>query len=372
MPENKKKIFYLTTTNWWWAKQRPQFIAEGLSKFYKVTYVYPKTYGNRKNAGIPTDISTDLELLQIFKLPLNRFRLIRFLNRSLFLLQILPFISRYNFFWFSHPIIYNQIKRVLPNHSVIVYDCMDDHLEFPSVKRNKKQLTELFESEKNLVNIADTLIFSAEHLKDIVISRYKSARDYSVINNAVSKEFIWPLRDKDLISQDFTKYDNHFKLVYTGTISAWFDFDLILESLKTFPNIVYFLAGPAEINIPSHERIIYLGPVSHTKIKSLFGISDALVMPFRDNDLVRSVNPVKIYEYIAGCKLSIILKYPETDKFRDFVYLFSTTEEYLTLISRLIEGILQMKKTSEECVAFCCQNTWDERIKEIIQILDGE
>jgi len=45
----KSKILYLMHVDWEWIKQRPQFIAEGLSKFYDVHVFFPVSYFNKFN-----------------------------------------------------------------------------------------------------------------------------------------------------------------------------------------------------------------------------------------------------------------------------------------------------------------------------------
>ena len=41
-----KTILYLMHIDWNWIKQRPQYIAEGLSKKYRVIVMYKHTYNN--------------------------------------------------------------------------------------------------------------------------------------------------------------------------------------------------------------------------------------------------------------------------------------------------------------------------------------
>jgi teichuronic acid biosynthesis glycosyltransferase TuaH len=367
-----QKILYLTATNWWWAKQRPQFIAEGLSEFYKITYTFPKIYKTRNIVKCENVTNPNLELNQVFKLPMDRIRWVRSLNRILLILQLRSIIPLYDIIWITHPNIYKQIKSILPANPRIVYDCMDDYLEFPNTKRNKKAAKETFDNEKALVIISEVLIFSAEHLKNKVIARYELLRNYLIVNNAVSKEFLLQINDELFHFPGIHDHKDHIKLVYTGTISAWFDFDLVVRSLNDFDNIIYILAGPLEINIPSNSRIIYLGSISHQNIKKIYNIADAFVMPFHDEELIRSVDPVKVYEYISGCKPIIVLKYSGTDKFEDFVYRYSSPEEYITLVGQLSEGIMKMKKSTDDCNAFTSTNTWEKRVKEIVSRLTGK
>ena len=56
---------------------------------------------------------------------------------------------------------------------------------------------------------------------------------------------------------------------YVGTISHWFDFDILLKSLNEFEDIEYRLIGPVSgVTIPENDRIKYLGSVDHQDIYS--------------------------------------------------------------------------------------------------------
>ena len=47
-----------------------------------------------------------------------------------------------------------------------------------------------------------------------------------------------------------------------------------------------------------------------------------LVMPFKLDDLVQAVNPVKLYEYVYSHKPAIAIHYAETEQFEQFVHLY--------------------------------------------------
>ena len=83
-----------------------------------------------------------------------------------------------------------------------------------------------------------------------------------------------------------------YVLAYVGTISHWFDFDILLKSLKDFKNIEYRLIGPVSgVTIPENERIKYVGSVDHKDIYSNIKDADALIMPFKLNDIVEMKKP---------------------------------------------------------------------------------
>jgi teichuronic acid biosynthesis glycosyltransferase TuaH len=366
-----KKILYLTATNWWWAKQRPQFIAEGLSNFFDVTYVYPKIYrvSNIKKGKIPVN-NKNLHLTKIFKLPFERYRIIKRINDLLFNLQIRNRINGFDIIWIAHPIIYRQLKSVIPGKIPLIYDCMDDLIEFPAIKRNSELASQAMKSEKELIDNAAHVFFSCAYLKNRISDRYKYVKSSSVVNNGISKERAYSNVPEPELVSIIEPYRDFVKLTYTGTISEWFDFELITESLRKFNNIIYIMAGPAEVRIPRDERIIYLGPLKHEKINGLLNISDALIMPFKDCELIRSVDPVKVYEYVSSGKPAIVLKYGETDKFKEYVYLYSEGEEYFELVRQISERHLKPKQNRDNCLAFASENNWEKRVEKIVSQLN--
>jgi hypothetical protein len=85
--------------------------------------------------------------------------------------------------------------------------------------------------------------------------------------------------------------------------------------------------------------------------------------------LVKSINPVKVYEYIGSGKPSLVVSYSETDKFEDYVYLYNNESEYLKLMQRLVTNALPPKKPIEECLDFITGHTWEQRIVKIIETI---
>lgn len=58
-------------------------------------------------------------------------------------------------------------------------------------------------------------------------------------------------------------------------------------------------------------------------------------------------------------------RYQESEKFEDYVYLYDTTEECISILKDIISGKLNNKKTQEECLHFAMNNTWDNRVNTI-------
>lgn len=355
--------------HWGWIKQRPHFIAESLSEEYDVTACFLKSY--RYQTPTLSLSESNIKLKELFILPFSRYIPIAAFNHWLTIIQLSNLLKNYDIIWLTHPRMYDLIMNRLPKDAYVVYDCMDDALEFPHITSKPILIQRLTSIEKQLLNRSNTIFASAKHLKNILLQRYNVNKEVHVINNAINiyndnkvdQKLSPELRR--LFSDTETK-----KIVYIGTISEWFDFKLILKSVEQFHNITYILIGPTEVPIPQHDKIIYLPPVDHKKVHTIMESSDALVMPFLINDLIKSVNPVKVYEYIYAAKPAIICNYQETESFFNFVHLYKTDEEYLNLIGQVATGKLDIKCDREDYLSYSRQNTWFARVSKIREILD--
>ena len=98
---------------------------------------------------------------------------------------------------------------------------------------------------------------------------------------------------------------------------------------------------------------------------------DCLIMPFIVNELIEAVDPVKIYEYINFNKNIIMSKYNEVERFKNFVYFYQTLQDF----DNAIEDIKKTRRTKysqKDRKSFLQENTWKNRIKLLLDLLETE
>ena len=366
----KLKILYMMHVHWSWIKQRPHFIAEYLTENYDVTVCFDKSY--RYAEQDICDNRYDLKFKELFVLPFKRIAIIANINKWLLARQLSCVLTDYDIVWVTHPDLYDVIKNSLSHEITVVYDCMDDALEFPLAVNNPSLRRYIESCEGELIARCNILIASSLHLKEKLLSRYSIDKAVHVLNNAINI-YDNQIYDESKIPRKliYTLSNNKSKIIlYLGTISSWLDLDVIMESVKRYTGITYILIGPVDVVIPQHERIVYIPPVEHKYIFTIMDRADALLMPFLINELVLSVNPVKLYEYIYSLKPSIICKYEETEKFIDYVHLYTSREEYYDLVEQLLAGKLTLKMHQDKYLEFALRNTWNERASDIFNILN--
>lgn len=347
-----KRIAYFLNVPWSWIKQRPQFIAEQLAEEFEV-HIFEELEFKKRIQKNRKDKSIFFH--KMFRFPLQRKLPILKLNHYLHRFQLKKILRGYDIIWLTHPTQINYIN-VKKTNAIIVYDCMDDMLLFPTV-RDKYDY--FFHSERNMIDRADCIFFSSEYLKNKIEKRYKkclSEKSY-ILNNAINENMLHIKFCADKIE----KKSPYKHIVYMGTIAEWIDFKMLYESLDVFEDIQYDFYGPFRTKVPySHERMVFHGAVEHDDVANVLANADLLIMPFVVTELIKAVNPVKLYEYIFAGVPSISVRYDESEKFSEFVYLYKNKEEYYQLLTRLIKKDLPVKPLNER-MFFLQKNTWNQR-----------
>ena len=364
--------------DWGWIKQRPHFIAELLSRDYCVDVYYRKANRVKKKDllnEIPVD-NKNLKITGFRYLPFSAIPIVKHLNlefiNNFFIKTQLPSFSKYDYVWITEPTQIEYIRPLLCKNNKLIYDCMDDMEEFPHVKFNNELRKRIVKDEKYLLKNSNYLFFSAEYLKDKVLKRTGIVRtDVNIVNNALE---LPSLDDKEItnpVALDIIRFVKKLTkpLLYVGTIDAWFDFDSVTRAIKEIPDLNIVLLGPLRTSMPNHERIHYMGTVDRKYLFSIMPLAFALVMPFKLNELIKSVNPVKLYEYIYTGRPIIATKYGETEKFGEYVELYSSSEEFIRIINSL-SSRHNSDNYLQKCRDFVRENTWDERYKQITSVLN--
>jgi teichuronic acid biosynthesis glycosyltransferase TuaH len=336
---------------WGWIKQRPHFIAEELSKHFSIRVYYQTIYSNfRRNKN-----SSNIKRTRLLNIPMRSFRLLGEMDKILTRLIVKNIVKwgKYDVIWVTHPSHVDYLNNIcIP----IIYDCMDDHAHFSISDAPLK------EKEIQLFKLASLVTFSSNRLSEI---NNTLCRNSLILLNGISDNIASKVMESN--DNSVTEIRNIF---YFGTIASWFDFDTVSRILDNCPNVVFNIIGPSEVELVNHPRIYYHGSVDHSDLVSIIESADAFIMPFLRNNLIESVDPVKMYEYIATCKPIISVYYNELDKFDGFVNFYSNTEEILLICEKINNSTLKTYERGE-AIDFLLKSTWSERTNSLVRALEG-
>lgn len=347
------KLFYIMGIDWSWIYQRPQIFAEKLANDYQVTVLFPRSVLKWRDNS-PTIPNIEFRIL--WTLPYQEKNIVigkiaRWINRKLF-----RDIADFSYVYVGYPL----YARYVPEdyRGKVIYDCMDDHAAlYPDPQR----VDRIIQWENKLIHHSDLIVASSNRLLEKVNSIAGESKGILIRNG---------VKNADVHELKLAQQKEIYRLCYIGTISEWFDYELLTESLRQVDKIQYHLIGPASTKV-LQDGIVYEGVVQHENLGDAIKEYDCLIMPFRVNEIVLSVDPVKLYEYIAFGKCIISVYYPEIERFEDFVYFYKTHEEYIVLLETLKNQGFPPKYSKQQQEEFLKSNTWDMRyevLKKELQI----
>jgi GT2 family glycosyltransferase/glycosyltransferase involved in cell wall biosynthesis len=250
----------------------------------------------------------------------------------------------------------------------LVYDCLDDQTAFSGLFE-----THLQKYEKQLVGGADLLFTSSA-----VLQQRMRRRRVTLLHNAA---------DYNTFSSG--KPDGYLDrfpcpvIGFFGALADWLDMDLIRASALRFPNWSFVYIGPLAFanassqaewlrctNLPNIAVLPQLDPQTLAAYLAEF---DVCTVPFRDLPVTRTMNPVKIYEYLAAGKPVISRDLPEVrhlvkagEGAEELILLYRTPEEFFGCLQEAVQPAPAEITALRQ--SFARKNDWRHRV----EVLSGE
>ena len=353
---NKKKMLYIMGVDWEWIYQRPHVIAEYLNGDYDVTVAYPVKIWERHIVKNAERKPVEIQKLRMWTFPFQRKSRLVGKIADWYKKSLLRNYQQYAYIYISYP---TDIEYIPEDYKGgLIYDCIDDYKQ---MCRDAYWQEKIQRDENILLQRSDIVFVTSQNL-------WKKKVDFCqdslhLIRNGTGFSKIFDVKQEEK--------KKRYLIGYIGTIAEWFDFSLIKTSSRKYRELEYHLIGPnLTTECQEDMGIIYDGIVEHDKLQEHVEEYDCMIMPFIVNEIVKAVDPVKLYEYIAFGKCIISVYYEELEYFREFVYFYRTEEEYSDLMERLIRQGFPPKYSVKQQEAFLTENSWEERYRKIRQLIE--
>lgn len=359
------KILYFAPIDWNFIHQRPQHVAERLSRFCEFVYIQPlglrnlrlKDFGRVCNrlCGLfySKKNNTDLNIKSLFFIPiLNRY--VEKLNKFIIAKQIERLTDDETIIWITAP---PEIIPGLLNNlkfKVLVYEIIDD---YPKIHPSRsKKITRV---ENWLIQKADLVIATSSILLE------KAASEKTIlISNGVDYAFF----NKNSFEKPMPLQGMKKIIGYTGTIDNWLDFDIIDFVAEQRKDLDLVFVGPVQTNVlPDRPNIHFLGKKNYTTIPDYVNFFDVCTIPFKRNQFAHAINPVKIYEYFALGKPVVACKTQEISNFSDLLYIAENKNDFLDQLEKALSE--QDSRIQRERKTVAKSNDWSFKAESIKKAL---
>jgi len=245
---------------------------------------------------------------------------------------------------------------------LVAYDCADDRMAFSRVPAWMKTYVD------DLYARSDVVFVTSESLRKKALEHRKDS--VYLISNGVDAGLFTGAREDAPIPEDIKALKKPI-IGYFGVIDEWMDTDLIVEMAAAYPDASVVLLGPVFIGTEGQKKLmsspnIYLpGQKPHDALPGYLKAFDVCIIPFKVNELTQSVNPVKLYEYLAGGKNVVSITMAEVEKYGKIIYIARGHGDF---IQKTAEA-LRNKPDLAGMNAVVGENTWDSKAKAMAEII---
>lgn len=233
----------------------------------------------------------------------------RTVNRIVFRQQILHAMRRLGF---REPISWSFLPSSAPvsgalGEELMVYHCVDEFTAFTGASE------EIGQMEESLARRADVVIVSAERLR---LAKEKYNSNIHVVRHGVDHaHFSKALSPETPVHPEVADLPKPV-MGFFGLIEDWVDLSLVRRVADAFPHGSVVLIGKVQTSLAplaGAPNVYLVGRRPYEELPSFCKGFDVALMPFVDNELARSANPLKVREYLAAGLPVVSTPVPEVE-----------------------------------------------------------
>ena len=158
---------------------------------------------------------------------------------------------------------------------------------------------------------------------------------------------------------------------YAGALHHWFEVEVVEHAAARHPEWQFELIG--RVDAPEVRRLERLpnvrvaGAVPYAELPARLARFHAAIIPFRMSALIRSVDPVKLYEYFASGLPVVSSPLPEVERFGSHVRMYRGPDEFTTCLEGAVgDNGADARQARRAAVS---GETWDARAAALLALL---
>lgn len=255
--------------------------------------------------------------------------------------------------------------------SLICYDLTDDWSEFQIPEGAVKN--EIKQAEEKAVKEADVVFAVSKKLYEA--ARKINPKTYYLPNATDVDNFRRTTTDIP-VSPEIMRIPGP-RIGYIGKVALWkTDFDLLEYLARTRPDWSLVFLGPVvrEATLPAdklseHANVHFLGPRNYNSLPEYIKGFDVCILPHVVDPLTNSMDPIKLYDYLATGKQIVSTPVAEAIKFKEVIRIAYSNDEFVKQIGEAIQHSRDYNPAGQLEIAG--QHSWESRAAELARIIES-
>lgn len=159
---------------------------------------------------------------------------------------------------------------------------------------------------------------------------------------------------------------------YVGVLQERVDTSILEAIAEKIPQSSLVLMGPVVSpnhfkSVETYSNIHFFGERPYEQIPAYLNFCDVCILPHINNDFTRSMNPLKLYEYLAMGKPVVTTELPGLKEFDGLIRKASNGVAFVQLINELTAK--SENGFSERCKEFVEHRSWDKKVERMLEII---
>lgn len=264
--------------------------------------------------------------------------------------------------WISQPRIVDIAKKMPAK--IKIFDTVDNLMFHNQLKRFRKKIKRAYEwVNRN----ADLVVISS------VSQRKMFSPDTNLFLSPSAVDPIFQKCENRFIPEDIRNIKKPL-VGYVGVLQDRIDIDLMGEVIKLLPNHSFVFVGrvltPAYFKtIMNYPNVHFLGHRKSADIPDYMKNFDVCIIPHKINELTNSMNPLKIYEYLACGRPIVSTPVAGIEDFEKYIYLAKDSKAFSgAIVKSIFDNNGTLEKERRDIVH---PHSWDNRAKDLMLKIAG-
>ena len=253
------------------------------------------------------------------------------------------------------------------NERATIYDITDDW-ELAATSAGEKQ--QIHDADRALCRRVDATIVCSQALYDSLIEYSKRL---ALVPNGVDVAHY-----TNVSVQPVNRRWKTPTFGYTGTVhNQRVDVDLVLQLARTHAHGDVVLVGPdvlddaSRARLQSQPNVHLIGAIPYAQIPDAMTQFDVCIVPHVESAFTESLNPIKLWEYLASGKPIVST---DVAGFRDYPQHveIASGDEFVCACERVLEATKDEMKATQKCEARrqeASGHSWESRLDDVLKVV---